>query len=307
MEGIHTVRDLIQPNDWMMKIDLRDTYFAIPIAQSHQKYLRFTVQNRCYQFSCLPFGLSSAPWIFTKILRPVAEKLRELSIRMVIYLDDTLIMGKSPQETSAHTVTLTHTLENLGFTIHPEKSMTQPTQRVEFLGLIINSTSMELQAPSDKVKKIRAEARKLWQANAHPSAREVSRIVEKMSAVAQAILPAPLFFRYLQRDLTQALAYNFQDYEALCPLSSKAKDELQWWTDHLPFWNGKDLWTNPSPNMTIESDASLMGWGATSDGINTGGPWNTQERRWHINCLEIPAAYLAVRTFAKAQFNIQLY
>ena len=78
MEGIHTVKDLIQPNDWMTKIDLKDAYFAIPVSHTHQKFLRFTIRNRLYQFNCLPFGLSSAPWIFTKILKPVAAKLREL-------------------------------------------------------------------------------------------------------------------------------------------------------------------------------------------------------------------------------------
>lgn len=40
--------------------------------------------------------IRTAPWIFTKILRPVAAKLRELGIRMVTYLDDILIIGRSP-------------------------------------------------------------------------------------------------------------------------------------------------------------------------------------------------------------------
>ena len=58
-----------------------------------------------------------------------------------------------------------------------------------------------------------------------------------------------------------------------------------------------------SPDVMIESDASLTGWGATSNDVNTGGPWNTQERHWHINCLEIQAASLAVRTYLKNQPN----
>ena len=58
--------------------------------------------------------------------------------------------------------------------------------------------------------------------------------------------------------------------------------------------------------MVIESDASLTGWGATSDGIRTGGTWNFREANWHINCLETQAANLAVQTFAKTQSNIQI-
>ena len=53
------------------------------------------LQGTTYEFNCLPFGLSSAPWVFTKTLKPVAALLRELGVRMVIYIDDILIMAES--------------------------------------------------------------------------------------------------------------------------------------------------------------------------------------------------------------------
>ena len=44
-----------------------------------------------YQFNCLPFGLSSAPWVFTKTLKPVIALLREMGVRIIVYIDDVLI------------------------------------------------------------------------------------------------------------------------------------------------------------------------------------------------------------------------
>ena len=61
-------------------MDLKDPYFAIPIYQSHHQYLRFRFQGKCYQFQCLRFGLSSAPWVFTKTLKTA------LAIKLYIHL-----------------------------------------------------------------------------------------------------------------------------------------------------------------------------------------------------------------------------
>ena len=80
MEGIHLLQDLLQEGDWMCRIDLKDAYFAIPIASHHQKYLRFSWKGQTFQFTCLPFGLSTAPRIFTKLLRPVVGLLRSRGV-----------------------------------------------------------------------------------------------------------------------------------------------------------------------------------------------------------------------------------
>ena len=50
------------------------------------------------------------------------------------------------------------------------------------------------------------------------------------------------------------------------------------------------------PEVVIESDASLTGWGVACQEARTGGPWSPEETQFHINCLEILAAFLAIRT-----------
>ena len=92
MEGMHTVKDLLKKGDWLTKVDLRDAYFTIPIHKKDRLFLRFSAQNRHYQFTCLPFGLSCAPWVFTKTHKPALTLLRELGVRLVAYIDNILVM-----------------------------------------------------------------------------------------------------------------------------------------------------------------------------------------------------------------------
>ena len=87
------IKDLVKQWDWMAKVDLKDAYFLIPIYPDHQKYLRFQWKGQTYQFHCLPFGLSCAPRVFTKVLKPVVAFLRERGVQLIIYLDNILILS----------------------------------------------------------------------------------------------------------------------------------------------------------------------------------------------------------------------
>jgi len=70
----------------MAKIDLKNAYFMVPIARQDRGYLCFQ-WKKAYKLNCLPFGLSSGPWVFTKTTWPVVATLRELRLCMIIYID----------------------------------------------------------------------------------------------------------------------------------------------------------------------------------------------------------------------------
>ena len=98
MEGFHMHgRDLVRQGDWLAKINLKDAYFLIPVHPCHQKFLQFSWKGSLYQFQCLLFGLSCAPRVFTKVMKPVVAFLRERGIKSIIYLDDLLVIASSPE------------------------------------------------------------------------------------------------------------------------------------------------------------------------------------------------------------------
>lgn len=84
--------------DWFK----RRILYPIPIWKNHQKYLQFLWKDTLLEFTCLPFGLASAPLVLTKILRPVIALLRKHGVQLIISLDDILIMAESVEIAKAH-------------------------------------------------------------------------------------------------------------------------------------------------------------------------------------------------------------
>ena len=230
MEGIHLLRDLLQPHDWLGKIDLKDAYFVIPIWRNHRKYLRFLWKGTLLEFACLPFGLAVAPRLFTKVMKPVVALLRRAGIRLIIYLDDLLFMNQSQVGLEQDMATARYLLENLGFVVNFEKSYFVPTQQLEFLDFLVNSRDMTLLLPDCKVEAIKAHCLCLL-TRQDVSVRELSHLIGKLTASIQAIFLAPLHYRSLQHLKHQALAQQ-NGFDASIALSSEAREELQWWLAH---------------------------------------------------------------------------
>lgn len=77
-----------------------------------------------------------------------------------------------------------------------------------------------------------------------------------------------------------------------------------WWANKIP------VARNPIRAFSFEkeifSDASTTGWGAHCEGENIHGFWKESERSYHINFLELTAAFLALKTFASNLQNCEL-
>ncbi|KAI8501699.1 hypothetical protein Bbelb_209700 [Branchiostoma belcheri] len=275
--------------------DLKDAYFTVPIFHNHRKYLRFIWKDSLYEFAVLPFGLSSAPRVFTKILKPIAAQLRALGVRLVIYLDDILIMAQSADLCREHTALTRSFLENLGFVVNLEKSQLTPSQTREFLGFTICSVKMEVLLPDQKVLKIVDRCQNLL-SKGKASLQELASLVGLLSSTSQAVPLAPLHYRYLQKDLRLGLKKSGH-YSSVIRLSPMARQDLCWWPKSLTNSNGAQL--RPQTVLEVQSDASLQGWGGFSQEKKAGGRWSSLEKADHINVLELKAAFLSLQSFAQ--------
>ena len=300
MESIRTVKGLIRQGDWMAKLDLKDAYLTVPV---HQKFLQFRWNSQTWQFKVLPFGLNSSPHAFTKLLKPVVAVLRRLGARMILYLDDMLILAESKEDTRKYLATAMELLIALGFIINIKKSTFDPVQKIEFLGFRLNSLTMSIALPKDKLHAIQKAARRLKE-QGRVSVRQVAHLLGMLVAAHPAILPAPLHYRSLEREKLMALSRN-SSYEQRLQINSQMFNDLTWWIEEAESHNGRPLQIN-TWDLSIESDASMTGWGAICQGRTTGGLWMPRERVYHINYLELKAAFLALKSFVKESSKISI-
>ena len=274
--------------------------FSANESGTHTHLLRFQWQNQTYQFDTLPFGLSSAPYIFTKLLKLVEAILRRLGIRVVLYLDDMLIMASSKEEARAHLATAIHLLTALGFILNLDKSVLTSTQRVIFLGFCPDSRTMLISLPIPKIQSIQRLIREILP-QGQATILKLSQLLGSMISTHPAVLAAPLHYCHLERAKITALRHS-HNYNTVVTISDNMRQDLTWWLQELPRHNGRSMqimqW-----DMVIESDASMLGWGANLNNTSTGGPWAPHERSHHINYLKLLAAFLALKTFATNTHN----
>ena len=136
----------------MVKLDLKDAYRIIPIHPADYPLLGIRWHGRIYIDRALPFGLRSAPKIFSAVADVIAWVLFSRGIQQQLhYLDDFLFMETSNSGSSS-TVrqTALETLGQLGIPVATHETV-GPTSALTFLGILINSHTFELQLPTKKL------------------------------------------------------------------------------------------------------------------------------------------------------------
>ena len=113
--------------EWVSSIDLSDAYLHIPIHPNSRKYLRFCYRSQVFQFTSLPFGLATAPQVFTIIVKEVKLMALSRGLRLHQYLDDWLIRSQSQEEAQVNTQAVVDLTQSLGWIINQEKSELKPT------------------------------------------------------------------------------------------------------------------------------------------------------------------------------------
>ncbi|XP_077110328.1 uncharacterized protein LOC143766492 [Ranitomeya variabilis] len=297
MESISSTIKLLFPRCVMAGIDLKDAYYHLPIHPEHQKYLRVAVilegQVRHFQYVAMPFGLSMAPRIFTKVILEVMAHLRQQDTLIIPYLDDFLVVGNSMLQCKTRLSNTISSLQELGWIINFEKSRLNPETVQTFLGIQLDSVSQRCFLPQAKKLTIQSRVSDAIR-NPYMTLRKSMSLLGSLSSCIPAVPWAQFHTRQLQYEVLSAQGKNGH-LESKITLSKDVLESLSWWLDMDHLSEGVPWIIDPSKIIT--TDASPIGWGAHMKNSLAQDTWDQAELSCSSNWKELKAVECALNHF----------
>jgi hypothetical protein len=186
LETLQLILPLIPRGAWFRSWDLVQGFYNVLVHASQRHFFCFDWRGVRYQFRALPMGCAESPRIFSKVVRAVVNHARALGINVFSYLDDTLTFDLSCKVTRQKSYQFADLLTEVGFLLHKDKSVHEPTQRILFQGFIIDSVSMTLEIPHEKflaIQELVQEALDMIDTQASTSLRFLAKVVGKLILV----------------------------------------------------------------------------------------------------------------------------
>lgn len=295
MSGLKQVLELIEEGDFLVTIDLKDAYFSVSIDAKFRKYFRFSWMGQLFEFLVMCFGLTTAPFIFTRLTKPLMAYLHARNIRASIYIDDCITMAKTYTQAIEYKDTTVQLFKDVGFTVNFEKSSLFPSHQKVYLGFVIDTMLMKIFLTQEKLEELLRALHCIIQENT-VSIQKLARIIGLIVAAFPAFYQGPLHYRQLERLKTQQL-YIHKDWAAPIAVSLGAREDITWWLDHAESQNGKPI-RPPVVGVVLASDASGSGWGAVLGSTMASGIWSQEQSQLHINVREMLAVQLGLLQLA---------
>ena len=295
METQKKVRNSIHPKDWAFSLDLTDAYLHVLIHPMSRKYLRFTLNNKIFQFRALPFGLSTSPFVFTQLMTAIASHLHTKAISLFPYLDDWLSRNQNRRLLLQHRQFIIHLISALGLIINQDKSDLIPSQDFVFIGMEFHTLQNVVRVPKDRVPPLLQLINFFLQLKT-VTARQFLSFLGKLNAAADYVELGRLHLGPLQMSLLAQWRPHKLPLSHPIKISHNICHHLTWWNNPHIYNQGVPI-RIPSHSHQLFTDASLSGWGAhlEPEGILFHGVWTQDQSQLHINLLEMMAISLALK------------
>ena len=268
MEDSRTFLNYVHSPGYVFKFDMKSGYHHVSIHEESQTFLGFqwplgsSVEPRFFVFAVLPFGLSSAPYVFTKVFRPLVKHWRSRGIPLVLYLDDGAgcLHDFSVAQSTASAVR--SDLANAGVVANEEKSIWVPTQVLEWLGIVWDLSRGRIFIPHRRIVKLLRALLSLKSGSRSVTPRAVASVTGQIISLTPGYGNITLLMsRFLQSFVKLHSGWDcpldFRSYQFF----SECLQEIDFWLSNCARLNGRSLTRYSLPVTLVYSDASSFACG----------------------------------------------
>lgn len=245
----------------LIKRDVKDAFQNIPVAPHMQWLLGFLWKERYYQETCLPFGLSTSPFIFN-LLAEAFDWILEAYFQWSVdhYLDDFIATFSALEATPSNVIEYDYQYRRVTdlLGIPRQESKDQMGTIVPVFGILVNTNTFVASLPLEKISKaIEVTTKALAQKSL--TLREAQSLTGYLSYCAKVVrlgwVMHPLWNFVASYPQNVSLSERRR-------LPLQVQNDLTWWSTLLPIFNGILFFDDPTREVfQLYTNASLIGLG----------------------------------------------
>lgn len=289
---------------YFAKVDLKSAYRSVNISKESQMVTGFKWtfgdQTVYLKDTKLCFGAKLSPGIFHRLTQAVKRMMARKGYDLVVvYLDDFLIMADSKEICAAALHCLIQLLRKLGFAIHWGK-VVDPTTKITFLGIELDSLDMTLRLPEEKLQGFHEELHSFLKRK-RATKRQLQSLAGRLSWAAGVVKGGRVFLR---RIFDKIRLLRHASHKTLISLDVRA--DLLWWFNFLSTFNGRSAVLDKQPLECVFTDACNDAAGGSFGNDWFYFNWSQdfpEAGSFHINEKEVLAVVLAAQRWAPVWQN----
>lgn len=247
----------------LAKFDVEAAYRNIAVHPADRALLGLKWRGQYFVDLALPFGLRSAPFIFSAVADMVEWILLHTCgvSDLLHYLDDFITAGPPNSDQCAKNLhTSLAVCRQLGLPLHPNKCV-GPATCLVVLGIELDTLEQTARLPADKLAALK-DLIASWQSRRWCKRHQLESLIGHLHHAAKVVWPGRTFLRRMTD-----LLCCFRKRDHPIRLNSEFHLDLQWWQEFLLSWHGVSFWLFPGMSACVDlevtSDAAgSLGYGA---------------------------------------------
>ena len=242
------------------KKDMSRAFKQVPLDPSSWAALGFCWMGALFFDKTAVMGCRSAPYICQRTTNAIRHFMYNISYVVYNYIDDFMSLNTLEPAWRSYTA-MGNLLRDLGVNESMDKAV-EPTQIIEFLGVLYNLIDMTIELPQDKLQQLKDELHR-WVKFSYVTRNQLQKMAGKLQFVANCVCAG----RVLINRLYDAISSMQDGHRYIMP--EQVLRDLCWWKKFLYTYNGKSImWLVHKEKIDnlVATDASLMGLGGFSHG-----------------------------------------